>query len=80
MFTFLFTFVAQDNAAEPGPMISSDGCSNPVALTKENHSKKTVSIPVFIISWIESTLVINLPLPEVKCKEQRMMLTSGERR
>lgn len=84
MFTFLFTSIAQANAAEPGSPISSADRSNPVALIKEKHFKKLYPFhflsSVLCESWIESTLAVNLPLPEVKCKEQRMMLTSRERK
>lgn len=84
MFTFFFTAVAQANATEPGSPISSPDCSNPVALIIEKHFEKLHPFhflsSVLCESWIESTPVVKLPLPEVKCKEQRMMLTSRERR
>lgn len=82
MFTFLFTSVAQANAAEPGSLSSSADCSNPVALIKEKHFEKLYPFhflsAVPCESWTESTLVVNLPLLEIKCKDRRMMLTSGE--
>lgn len=85
MFTFLFASVAQANAAEPGSPISSADCSNLVALIKKKSILRNSIHSIFyhqsfVESWIESTLVVNLPLPEVKCKEQRMMLTSRERK
>lgn len=84
MFTFVFTSAAQASAAEPGcPMRSAD-CSNPVALIKEKPFQKLYPLrflsSVLCESWIESASVVNLPLPEVKREEQRMMLRSGERK